>query len=228
MQAPDRYVGFLEKTLQPLIDITGLDWITLSLILEIVAFLVLYIIIRVIFGRGSSLKIKLTTPTLGERGAEMSGENLAGLKALLISTSAAMQTLESLKAKKEIGNETYTQLSSRYREQLSKIEGKLTEELNSAERDRLRQRYDESLQITPTDSTTPATTESASSDLITVEPPSGPPSVPSPPSGPPSGPPSVPTTPSASGESGSKSSIADLRNEMLKELGNLRNLLNPD
>ncbi len=234
MQAQDSIVGFLQEILQPLVDIIGIkmiDWIALAFMFEAIAFLLIIILIRVISGRGS-MKVKLKVPSLEERGSEISGEKLAGLKALIISTSAAMQTLDSLKSKKEIGIETYTQLSTRYREQLAKIEEKLTAEMDSAERERLRQRYDESLRPTPT---TPAS--ATSSDSVTTDTLSEQPAAPSPPSGPPSGPPSAPSPPSGPptstqpdsvGEDGlptRSTSIAALRNEMLKELKRLRDLL---
>ena len=185
MQAQDSIVGFLQEILQPLVDIIDIkqiDWIALAFMFEAIAFLLIIIIIRVISGRGS-IKVKLTAPSLEERGSEISGEKLAGLKALIISTSAAMQTLDYLKSKKEIGIETYTQLSTRYREQLAKIEEKLTSEMDSAERERLRQRYDESIRPSPTTPASATSSESVTTDTISEQPtvpPSGSPSAPSP------------------------------------------------
>ena len=250
-------VGFFENLFKPITDffksygINWIDWILITWIVLTIGVFIIFKIIQFILERGM-IKFKLTAPILEKRGIHISGEKLAGLKALLISTEAALQTLETLQTRKEIGNVMYDQLSRGYREQLNKIEEKFTEELDAAERDRLRQLYDESLR--PAEPAAPAPTpipepipEPTPEPSGPPAPPSGPPAPPSPPSAPPappsappappSGPPTTPPTPAPVAPTPSvaepelparSTSIAALRNEMLKELKRLRELLKTD
>ncbi len=190
--------GIIEGIVQPLVDLLNswgipIGWNALTWIIEAIVLIIIFMIIRYLSKR-RSIKIKLTAQMLDERGVRISGETLAGLKALLISTRAAMQTLEALQAKNEIGGETFDQLSRGYKEQLVKIEEKFTEELDAAERDRLRQLYDKSLRptaaIAPAPAPTPPTGPPTPPTVPPTEPPSGPPA-------PPSGIPEPPTTPPA-------------------------------
>ena len=75
MQAQESLVGVLESYLQPLVDMLGLDWITLTLALEALILLIIFLLIRIFSGRGS-IKVKLSAPMLAERSGSISGENL--------------------------------------------------------------------------------------------------------------------------------------------------------
>ena len=145
MQAQDEsLVGFLADYLQPIVDILGIDWVTLLLVLDTLILLLLFVLIRVISGR-STVKVKLTVPKLPDEASLIPEEKFNGLKALFNSTRGALQILETLYAKKEIGAQMFEHLNLRYKVQLTKINEKFVEEMNAAERDRLQKTFDESI-----------------------------------------------------------------------------------
>ena len=203
MQAQNEsLVGFLEDYLQPLVDIFGIDWITLLLILDTLLLLIFFVLIRVISGR-RTVKVKLTVPKLPKEASFIPPDKFNGLKALFNSTRGALQILETLYAKKELGAQMFEHLNLRYKVQLAKVNEKFVEEMNAAERDRLQQAYDQSIQpvkeeaelstfpyldLISAPSEMPAVSSSSPPSGSPSGPPSGPPSG-SPPSGPPSGPP---------------------------------------
>ncbi|MFQ6126808.1 MAG: hypothetical protein ACE5R6_19690, partial [Candidatus Heimdallarchaeota archaeon] len=184
-------VGFFENLFKPITEffksqgIMWIDWILLTWVFGTVGLFLIFKLIQFILERGM-IKFKLTAPILEKRGIHISGEKLAGLKALLISTEAALHTLETLQKRNEIGAETFTQLSKGYKEQLTKIEEKFTEELDVAERDRLRQLYDASLR--PTEPSVPAPTPIPKPITEPTPEPTAPPAPPSAPPAPPSAP----------------------------------------
>jgi len=204
LQAVNEIQEILEGIFPQFLADLGIDWInwiTFTLILEALLLLFVILVIRLISKR-RAITIKLSTPKLPETAEKISGETLAGLKALFISTQGALKILNTLQDKKEIDSHTFKQLSLRYKEQLAKIQDKLTEELDSVERERLRQLYEGAISppgsapdTTPTSSTPPSPPSSDTSSAPPM-PPSAPPSAPPmPPSAPPSAPPMPPGAP---------------------------------
>jgi len=201
MQAQNEsLVGFLEGYLQPLVDILGIDWITLLLVLDTLILLIIFVLIRVISGR-KTVKIKLTVPKLPEEASLIPKEKFNGLTALFNSTNGALQILETLHSRKEIGSQIFDHLNLRYQVQLKKINAKFIEEMNAAERDRLQKTFDKSIQSETEEAepttfpyldliSTPSEMPSGSPSIPSSSPPSGPPTGGPPTGGPPSGPPS--------------------------------------
>lgn len=200
------------------------DGFTLPLLVLIALILIiLFVLIRFVTRR-KTIKVKLITPKLPEKASLIPKEILNGLIALYNSTTGALQVLVSLQDRNTIGSHMFEQLSVGYKAQLSKIEQKFLDEIESAERARLQKVYDKSLKhTTPTADASTAfpyldLIPSVGETLVSSSGPSGvPPSTPpsSSPSAPPSGsppapsdglpfasPPAPPTTPSRGGSGG--------------------------
>lgn len=178
------------------------DGFTLPLLaLVALILIILFVLIRIV-SRRRTIKVKLITPKLPEKASLIPKETLNGLIALYNSTTGALQVLVSLQDRKTIGSQMFEQLTVGYKAQLSKIEQKFLDEIESAERARLQKVYDKSLKpATTTDATSTAfpyldLIPSVGETLVSSSRPSGVPPSTSPsssPSAPPSGSPSAPS-----------------------------------